>query len=236
MHQLNQEMVCLYITNEEGKEILYIYEDIFTGGSRSRLDLFESEKAARLWLKEEKELFTQANQRGNLAQYNKLSPGKILLTQLWELVDKDETIDSITVVDEDCVRRLYFRDNFHYCKSTFPKGIRPILPKEPLHMVVRNRDKTEKLTIMKESYFVTFPEIAMPLFSVGVASWAEQQVAYYPDQNYYIEETTLLDVYHRNRLTASRTNFFLFTREASPHYLLRSKDLKKIVDGSREYQ
>ena len=44
------------------------------------------------------------------------------------------------------------------------------------------------------------------------------------------------DVYMRTKLDSKDPGFFILTREDAPHYILRKTDLKKIMEGTVDYQ
>src|SRR5690625_2332827 len=131
-----------------------------------------------------------------------------------------EEIDSITVVDKNGVRRLYFRDDFEYGYDTFPISHQKLYPKEPIYIINRQRKLDEQITLQKESYFITYPEIANPLFSVDIREWADDLISRKPNQGYYIEQTTLYDVYMRTELESKDPGFFILSRKEAPHYIL----------------
>lgn len=227
---------CLYMRRHEEKEEIFLQEDFIYKSDRLRLDLFETEAAAYRWIEEEQKINTSNEHRGTYALYDKLYPKKIFVTEFSALMKEKEDIDSITVVSKHGVRRLYFRgdleDDFH----TFPTAHQKIYPKEPISIINRQKQLDQQVTLQKDTYFVSYPVIARPLFSVGIEEWADDLISRRPNDGFYIEETTLHDIYLRTELEEKDPGFFILSRENAPHYILRKADLKKIIDGEVEYR
>src|SRR5699024_11545267 len=203
---------------------------------RLRLDLFETEAAAYRWIEEEQKINTMNGHDGTYALYERFYPKKIYMTELSALMREKEDIDSITLVSEHGVRRLYFRDDLEDGFRTFPIAHQKIYPKEPISIINRQKALNEQTVLQKDTYFVCYPVISKPLLSVGIEDWAEILVSRRPNDGYYIEETTLHDIYMRTELEAKDPGFFILSRENAPHYILRKADLKKIIDGEVEYR
>lgn len=227
---------CLYIKDRKGDEKMFLQKDISPKSTRSRIDLFENEEILYRWIKEEQEI-QASNERWNIhAIYERLYPKKIFIREFSKLMEEKEEIDSVTVVDKNGVRRLYFRDDFEYGYDSFPISNQKLYPKEPICIINRQRKLDDQTILQKESYFITYPEIATPLFSIGIREWAYELISRRPNQRYYIEQTTLYDIYMRTKLDSKDPGFFILTREEAPHYILRKTDLKKIIEGTLDYQ
>lgn len=229
---LNPSFYCLYIKDREGSERIFLQKDISPGSTRSRLDLFENEETLYRWIEKEQEIQAHNERWGIHAIYGRLFSKKIFIREFSELMEEKEDIDSITLVDKSGVRRLYFRNDFEYGYDTFPVSNQKLYPKEPIYIINRQRELDDHTILQKEAYFTTYPEIATPLFSVGILEWADELVNRKPSQGYYIEKTTLYDVYMRTELEAEDPGFFILTREEAPHYVLRKYDIKKIIEGT----
>lgn len=226
---LNPSFYCLYIINSKGEEQMFLQREISPNSSRYRLDLFDNKETLYRWIKEEQAVQAQSDQRGI---YDRLYPKKLFITEFSELMKKRDHIDSITVVDKNGVRRLYFRSDLNECGyNIFPTSHQKLHPKEPIYIINRQKKLDEQTVLLKESYFVTYPEIATPLFSAGIKEWADDLISRKPNQGYYIEQTTLYDVYMRTILDPIDPGFFILSREESPHYILRRNDLKRIIEG-----
>lgn len=227
---------CLCIKDYKGEEKMFLQNGISSESTRYRLDLFENEETLYRWIKQEQEI-QALNKRWNIhAIYERLYPKKISIKEFSQLMREKEEIDSVTVVDKNGVRRLYFRDDFEYGYESFPISNQKLHPKEPIYIINRQRELDEQIILHKEPYFITYPEIATPLFVVGILEWAEELISRRPNQGYYIEQTTLYDVYMRTKLDLKDPGFFILSREEAPHYILRKKDLEKIVEGTLDYQ
>lgn len=226
---------CLCIKNRNGEEQMFLQKDISPNSTLCRIDLFENKETLDRWIKEEQEIQAQNEWWSTHAIYERLYPKKIFVKDFSELMREKEDIDSVTVVDKDGVRRLYFRDDFEYGYDSFPMATQKLYPKEPIYIINRQRELDEQTILQKESYFITYPEVAKPLFSVGIREWADELIGRKPNQGYYIEQTTLYDVYMRTKLSSKDPGFFILTREEAPHYILRKADLKKIVEGRLDY-
>jgi len=234
--ELYPSFYCLYIKDHKGEEQMFLQKDISPESTRCRLDLFENKETLYRWIKEEQEI-QALNERWSIhAIYERLYPKKIIIKEFSELMREKEEIDSITVVDKNGVRRLYFRDDFEYGYDSFPISNQKLYSKEPIYIINRQRELDEQIILQKESYFITYPEIATPLFSVGISEWADELISRRPNQGYYIEQTTLYDVYMRTKLDSKHSGFFILTREEAPHYILRKTDLMKIMKGTLDYQ
>lgn len=233
---LHRSFYCLYIKDGKGEEQMFLQRDISPNSIRCRLDLFENEETLYRWIKEEREVQALNERWGIHAIYGRLFPKKICITAFSALMKEKEEIDSITFVDKNGMRRLYFRDDFEYDYDTFPLSNQRLFAKEPIYIINRQRELDEQIILQKEAYFITYPEVATPLFSVGIKEWADELIDRKPNQGYYIEQTTLHDVYMRTGLEAKDPGFFILTREEAPHYILRRKDIKKIIEGRLDYQ
>lgn len=223
---------CLYIKNRHGEEQMFLEKGLSSNSSKYRLDIFEDKETLYRWVNEEQEIQAQKEWWGIHAIYDRLYAKDISLIEFAKLMKEREDIDSITFVDKNGVRRLYFRSDFdEYGYDTFPISNQKLHPKEPIYIINRQRELDEHTILQKESYFTTYPVIATPIFSVGIKEWAEDLIKQKPDQGYYIEQTTLYDVYMRTTLEPKDPGFFILSREESPHYILRRNDLKKIIEG-----
>lgn len=233
---LKPSFYCLYIKMGGGKEKMFLQSELSPKPTRYRIDLFKSEEALYHWIKKEQEILILTERWSIHEIYDRLYAKKIFVKDFSKLMVEKEEIDSISVVDENGIRRLYFRNDFEYGFSSFPIANQKLYPKEPIYIINRQRELDEKIILQKESYFITYPEIATPLFSVGSRDWAEELISRKPNQGYYIEQTTLYDVYMRTRTESRDPGFFILSREEAPHYILRRADLKKIIEGSLDYQ
>jgi len=233
---LMQSFYCLFMKGHGGKEEMFLQNDLIYKTDRLRLDLFETEAAAYRWVEEEQKINTLNEHGGTYALYEKFYPKKIFMTEFSALMREKENIDSITVVSEHGVRRLYFRDDLEDGFYTFPIAHQKIYPKETISIINRQRKIDEQTILQKDTYFVGYPVISKPLFSVGITEWADDLISRKPNDGYYIEETTLHDIYMRTELEAKDPGFFILSRENAPHYILRKVDLKKIIDGKVEYR
>lgn len=227
---------CLYFKDHEDKEQMFLQSDVLSKSNRRRLDLFENEETLHHWVKEEQEALALKELWGTHAIYDNLFAKKIWLTEFAQLMEEKKEIDSITFVNENGIRRLYFRSDFTYGYDTFPTSQQKLYPKEPIYIINRQRELDEQTILQKEAYFITYPELATPLFSVGIKEWADQLINRKANQGYYIEQTTLYDLYMRTELELKDPGFFILSREEAPHYILRKKDLKKIIEGTLDYQ
>lgn len=229
---LHPHYYCLYIKNRHGEEQMYLEVGPSSKSSKYRLDIFEDKETLDRWVKQEQEVQAHNDRWGMHAIYDRLYAKDISLIEFAKLMKEREDIDSITFVDRNGVRRLYFRTDFdEYGYDTFPISNQKIHPKEPIYIINRQRALDEQTILQKEAYFTTYPVIATPLFSAGIKEWAEDLISRKPDQGYYIEQTTLYDVYMRTTLERKDPGFFILSREESPHYILRKSDLKKIIEG-----
>lgn len=227
---------CLYIENREAVEQIFLQRDIAPESNRTRIDLFASEAAARRWIESEQEIQAEKGYENMHAIYDRLLPKKIFTSEFSTLMETHQEIDSITFVDENGVRRLCFRDDLDvYGLDIFSNVYEPLHPKEPIFIINRQKELDEKTILQKDAYFVTYPEIATPLFSIGILDWADDLISRRPNDGYYIEQTSLYDLYMRMQLEAEDPGFFILSREEAPHYILRIKDLKKIIDGTIQY-
>lgn len=234
--ELYPSFYCLCIKNREGEEQMFLQHDIAPESARSRLDLFENTETLYRWIKEEQEIQARNENWSTHAIYERLYPKQLFLKEFQQLITEKEEIDSVTVVNKNGVRRLYFRDDFKNSYDPFPLSSQKLYPKEPIFIINRQRELDEQTILQKESYFVTYPVIATPLFAVGIREWAEDLISRKPNQGYYIEQTTLSDLYMRTKIDSKDPGFFILSREDAPHYILRQKDLKKIVEGTVDYQ
>lgn len=148
---------------------------------------------------------------------------------------RDVDLDCITHIDKEGVRRLYFKDEFENGYHSFPTSNHQLHPHEPIYTIYRQKKLNQRVTIQKDSYFVVYPEVAFPLFSAGMLEWAEDLINRRPNEGYYIEQTSLHDVYRRSILEG-KNPFFIFSRETGSHFLLREADIKKIIDRTVTYQ
>lgn len=224
-------LYCLYIKDIQGNEKIFMERDITPGSTKRRLDLFETEEALYRWIEAEREILALKELWGIHEIYGRLYPKKILITEFSELMEEREEIDSITLVDKNGIRRLYFRDDFEYGYDTFPTTTQKLYAKEPISIISRQRKLDGQIILQKESYFVVYPVVATPLFSIGITEWADDLISRKSNQGYYIEQTTLYDVYMRTQLEAKDPGFFILSREKAPHFILRRADLKRIIDS-----
>src|SRR5699024_6817428 len=226
---------CPYIKNNQGDELIYFYKDISPDSTRKRLDLFESEEAMYRWIREEQKIHVKQERWSIFNIYDRLYPKKIFITELAQLMRRDVDLDCITHIDNEGVRRLYFKDEFENGYHSFPTSNHQLHPHEPIYMIYRQKKLNHRVTIQKESYFIVYPEVAFPLFSAGMLEWAEDLIDRRPNEGYYIEQTSLHDVYRRS-IIEGENPFFIFSREAGSHFLLREADIKKIIDRTVTYQ
>src|SRR5699024_3699943 len=106
---LRQSYYGLFVKGQEGKEEIYLQKDMIYKTNRLRVDLFETEAADYRWIEEEHKINTKNGHDGTYARYERFYPKKIYMTELSGLMREKEDIDSITLVSEHGVRRLYFR-------------------------------------------------------------------------------------------------------------------------------
>lgn len=215
---------------------MLLQQDLASGSDRCRLDLFEDKVSAYCWIKKEQEIQLVNEWSKMYKFYNSLFPKEIFLSQFFRLIEEKDAIDSITLTDKNGVRRLYFRQDIMYGYDAFPKSSQKLDPKEPIYIIYRHRKLDEQVILHKELHFITYPEIAKPLFSIGNRDWAEELIPIEEEHQYYIEQTTLYDVYMRAKLETKDPGFFILSREVAPHYILRKRDLKNIIEGRVEYQ
>jgi len=230
--ELYPSFYCLCFKNREDEEQIYLHKDITPDSNRCRLDLFEDPETLHRWIQEEQEILAENGWMNTHALYGRLYPRKLLSSEFTELICEKEEIDSLTVVTKKGVRRLYFRDDFKDGYDSLPLPSQRLFAKEPIHIISRQRELDGQTVLQKESYFVTYPEIATPLFSIGIRDWADDLISRKPDQGYYIEQTTLSDVHMRASIEGKDPGFFILSREEAPHYLLRRKDILNIVAGT----
>ena len=230
--ELYPPFYCICIKNHSDEEQLFIQKDITPGSKRCRLDLFESPETMRLWIQREQEIFELNEQWSMHAIYERLYPKRIQSSEFQDLIREKEEIDSITVVNNKGVRRLYFRDDFIDGYDSLTVPTQKLYAKEPIYIINRHRELAEQNVLQKESYFVTYPEIATPLFSIGIIEWAEDLIHRKPDQGYYIEQTTFSDLYMWMNLQVKDPGFFILSREDAPHYVLRRHDIRNIIEGT----
>jgi len=233
---LMQSYYCLFMKGHEGKEEIYLQKDLIYKTDRLRLDLFETEAAAYRWIEEEQEINSMNGHKATYALYESFYPKKIFMTEFSALMKENEDIDSITLISEYGVRRLYFREDLLDGFHTFPVTHQKLYPKEPISIINRQKALNEQTVLQKDTYFVCYPVISKPLFSVGIKEWADDLISRRPNDGYYMEETTLHDIYMRTELEAKDPGFFILSRENAPHYILRKADLKKIIEGEVEYR
>lgn len=74
------------------------------------------------------------------------------------------------------------------------------------------------------------------MFSVGISEWADELISRKANQGYYIEQTSLYDIYYRTKLNSKDSSLFILTREEAPHYILRQNNLKMIVEEVLDHQ
>ena len=227
---------CLYARDHDGEEHLYIQKINISASPKKRIDLFESERAAYNWLDQEQAAFAMNGRWGLHANYKKLMPGKISPDEVWALIDADEKIYCLTFTDENCVRRLYFRDEFASCFPNFAGSAGNIDPEETIYAVVRYGSRDEEEISLKVHSYITYPEIAYPLFSAESCPRASEFLAGKSDPDCYLEPVTLADIYQRVKQKKKDPGSFVLCRQDSPHYILRRKDLRRIVEGSGLYQ
>lgn len=233
---LNPSFYCLFVDRGGGHTKRFLQAELSPNPKRYRIDLFENEDVLKRWVQEEQAVFAQNEQWNMHEMYSRFYAEKISVQDFATLMEKQEEIDSVTFINNDGVRRVYFRIDFADDFSSFPVAHQKLYAKEPIYMINRQRELNEKVVLQKESYFVTYPQVANPLFSVGSRDWAEELVDRKPNQGYYIEQTTLHDVYMRLKLEDKDPGFFILSREEAPHYLLRKADLKKIMEGTLDYR
>lgn len=224
------------IKDREGKEQIFMEGDITPGSSKQRLDLFEDKNAFYNWIKKEREVLALGEFWGSHEIYGRLYPKKIFITEFSDLIEENKDIDSITVIDKNGFRRLYFRNDFEYGYDTFPASNQVLHPREPIYIINRQRKLDGQIILQKESYFVTYPVVATPLFSAGIIEWADDLISRKLNQGYYIEQTTLYDVYMRAELESKDPGFFILSCEEAPHYILRKSDLKKMIENTVNYK
>lgn len=128
--------------------------------------------------------------------------------------------------------RLYFRDDFIDGYDSLTLSSQKLSAKEPIYIINRQKELDEQTVLQKDSYFVTYPEIATPLFSIDILEWAEELILRQPNQGYYIEQTTFFDLCMRIDLEEKDPGFFILSREEAPHYMLRRQDIRDIVSGT----
>lgn len=230
--ELYPSFYCLCIKDRNHEEQLFLQQDITPGSNRCRLDLFESPEMMRCWIQGEREVFALNEQWNMHAIYERLYPKKLHSSDFQKLIREKEEIDSVTVIDNKGVRRLYFRDDFRDGYDSLIVPSQKLYAKEPIYIINRHRELDEQTVLQKESYFVTYPEVATPLFSIGIIEWAEDLISRKRDQGYSIEQTTLSDLYMRINLSVKDPGFFILSREEAPHYILRRQDIRKIVAGT----
>lgn len=223
---------CLYPADSAGAEQVYIQKNQVSGSPKRRIDLFQSERAACSWLEQEKAAFVLNGRGGVSANYGKLLPGKISLDRLEAIIRADEQICCLTFIDENCVRRLYFRDEFSSCCLHFAGSDRQIDPEETLYAVVKYGSLGGKDSGLKPYSYITYPEIGYALFTGESCRRASEFLAHKADPDCYLEPVTLAGIYQRVKDLKKDPGSFIFCQEKSPHYILRRKDLRRIVAGS----
>lgn len=223
---------CLYFKNNNGEEQMYLQKDITPDSMRSQIHLFEREETLLNWIKQEQEIQALNERWGTYKLYDRLYPKKIYITEFSTIMKEKEEIDSVTVIDKSGVRRLYFRDDLAPDFNTFPSSNKKLYSKEPIYIINRQKKLDNQIVLQKDSYFVVYPEIATPLFSIEILDWAEDLISRKPNQGYKIEKTNLYDIYMRTTLEEKDPGFFILSNEEAPHYVLRKKDLKSIVEGT----
>ena len=225
---LRPSFYCLYLKNRYGEEERFFQYDIRPDSSLRQLHLFESKEALYRWIEQEKEMMAL----GTHKIYERFYPKKMFLTEFSKLMKEDETIDSLSVIDNNGVRKLYFRSDLGPDFNELPVSNRKLYPKEPIYIINRQKMLDHSIILQKDSYFVVYPEVATPIFSIGILEWAEDLISRVSDQGYSIEQTNLFDIYRRTTLEEKYTGFFILSREEAPHYILRQNDLKRIVEGT----
>jgi hypothetical protein len=227
---------CLYIKDYKGEEQMFLQKDISPNSNLHRLDLFENEETLHHWIKEEQEIQAQKNLWSMHGIYDRLYSKKLSILEFPELMKERKEIDSVTLVDKSGLRRLYFRYDLEHDYDFFPISRQKLYPKEPIYIINRQRKLDEQVILQKEPYFVTYPEIGTPLFSVGISEWADELISRKANQGYYIEQTSLYDIYYRTKLNSKDSSLFILTREEAPHYILRQNNLKMIVEEVLDHQ
>ena len=226
---LYPSLYCLYIKDMNDVERMFFQKDVTPGSSRRRLDLFESPEVAQRWIESEQTLFLK-NDHANMHNiYGRLYPKKINALAFQQLMNEHENLDSITIVDNDRMRRLYFRDDFIHGYEGLLAPSKPLNIHEPIYMINRQKKLNEKTILQKESYFVVYPVIATPLFSAEMIDWAEELVLRYPDDGYYIEQTTLSDLSMRLDLETKDPGFFILSQTETSLYVLRKDDIDRLL-------
>lgn len=234
--ELFPSIYCLCVKNHKGEEEIFLQQDIAPNSERYRLDLFEDEMSLYRWLEEEQARQVQNEWWHTYKMLGKLYAKKMTIKELQRLIRERENIDSVTFITKNGVRRLYFRGDFAYEEDLFSIPGQKLYAKEPLYIIYRQREINEQIILLKEAYFITYPEIATPLFSLGMREWAEELIGRKPNQGYYIEQTTLYDIYTRIKLKPKDSELFIFSSEEEPHYILSKTDLEKIVEGTLDYR
>lgn len=225
---LYPSLYCLYIKDMNDVERLFSQKDVTPGSSRCRLDLFESLEVAQRWIDSEKSLFLKNGHANMHNIYQRLYPKKIDAFAFRQLINEQENLDSITIVYNDRMRRLYFRDDFVHGYEALLTPSKPLNIHEPIYIINRQKKLNEKAILQKESYFVVYPIIATPLFSAEMLDWAEELVLRYPDDGYYIEQTTLSDLSMRLDLETKDPGFFVLSQTETTLYVLRKDDIDRL--------
>lgn len=233
--ELYPTFYCLYIKDHKGEERAFLPQGLFEKSKLRRLDLFENKEILYSWINEEQKAYAQAELWNTHAIYGRLYSKKIALQEVLELMQENSSIDSVTVVNKNGLRRLYFRYELENNYDLLLLDNYKIDPKESIYIINRQKNLDDKVILQKESYFVTYPEVATPLFTLDIREWAEDLISRKENQGYYIEQTTLYDVYKRTNLGSKNLNLFILTREEAPHYILRQNNLKFIIENMSDY-
>ncbi len=222
----------LYIEDRNQSERIFLNKDISPNSNRSRIDLFESEAVANEWLKNELKRMKQAGWWGSYSLFSRLYPKKLTIKEVSKLMKEKREIDSVSILNRNKIRRLYFRQDLGSDYDLFLKPQPKIHAKEPIYIINRQKEIDDKTVLQKDSYFIVYPLIATPLFTYNIIEWAEDLMSRKPNQVYYIEETSLYDLYMKTKLMKEDAGFFILSKEQAPHYILGEDDLKRIVEGS----
>ena len=222
----------LYLNNAEGEPQLFMQKDFASSTLRYRLDLFEDEASLYRWVKEEQAILAQQERWGVYHIYERFYAKKMSNHDFQQLVQQRDDIDSVTLMTKTGVRRLYFRDDLTENYADFLLPAQKLHAKVPIYIIQHQRALTEQVVLQKEAYFITYPEVAVPLFSLEMREWAEELIERKPNHGYYIEQTTLQEIYQQQKLTTQAEGFFILSNDEAPHYMLRLKDIQQMIEGN----
>ena len=221
---------CLYIKDYRDEEKLFMQSAASSDSSLKRIDIFANEDILYSWIKEEQRILASKGLWGIYEIYDRLYSKKMFFHELTDLLERNKKIDSLTFVDNDGLRRLYFRNELEKNYTLLLMTDDRLYAKETIYIINRQKRLDDQVIMQKDAYFVTYPEIGTPLFSLGIKEWAYDLISRKPDQGFYIEKTSLYDIYNLTKLTSDDSSLFLLAREEAPHYILRQSNLKKIVE------